>query len=775
MVMKRKFDLYILFSLLLVVIFAGCRDESLVSSSVDTAEGEVTIRFYAGERPVIVSRSDDAEEVLDNVVVYALDGDGKVLKSIYQQLDNRNYVTMYLPSGTTELLAVCNYDYPDNLLKLETKTAIESQKVQINKIGEAYKGCYVMTGTLPIENDATKLEIPVYRIAARFDVDVLFAPTDEEGNFVATDAFELVSVTLCDAPKVTWLMRKGYDAVADAPKDETTDAPLLTEAGVDAMVTDESQPKTVDENAFLSDQVLDFEKYSKDSDSSTAGGDDGNSNNDTPDYSFAFNMFENRRGGLNIENKDQWTSLIGTVETQWQLLKKKFADGDETDETDGFPKATYLKLTGVYRTDVGKASETAAEVSYYIYLGGNNYSDYNVFRNYHYKYTVTIKSGRWDGADTRVEGIDLTGTKVYASLDEPLDAHFNAVKTMVYSSGGCRIYVKNPDQTPWLELSTSEAYLPNKVGSTPDEKTAQYSLECDPGITYVYIHTDEYIREQNSPLQNDLQTYRTGTICCRDNNTGQLNELEVKQYPAQLVILDYYDALTVKHVKDTFFVERILEEKNIEWGFKEYWSLTMDNLITTGQWDGLSNTRKLFETALHGDGFEGDTNDPGLDLPGLEDPAYPGATGPHGEQGWAVPTNVAVGYAIAKNRDRNGNGRIDYDEIVWYMPAMKELKAIYEHLERKEVDFEATTEKFASSTPSAAGPNAANPGRFYYIKMATGDLSLAMRNRAYNVLCCRRKGAWQGNVDAGGGGEVTIPDGGYGDEDFIMPKTETSN
>lgn len=770
MVMKDKFDLYILFSLLLVVIFAGCRDESLVSSSVDVAEGEVTIRFYAGERPVIVSRSDDAEEVLDNVVVYALDGDGKVLKSIYQQLDNRDYVTMYLPSGTAELLAVCNYDYPDNLLKLETKADIKAVQVQINRAEEAYKGCYVLTGTLALP--AGELIIPVHRIAARFDVEIYFSPQDETGAVVKTDAFDIVSVTLCDAPKVTWLMRKGYEAVDDPATnniavDETTQAPLLLQASADAMVTNTDNPKIVNKDAFLPEQELNFKEYESPEDVGVGIL--------YPEYVLSFDMFENRRGGLDTKNEEQWSSLIGGDKNHWQLLKKKFADGDEGDDTDGFPKASYLKITGIYRTGVGTAAETAAEVSYYIYLGGNNYSDYNVFRNYHYKYTVTIKSGRWDGADTRVEGIDLTGTKVYASLDEPLDAHFNAVKTMVYSSGGCRIYVKNPDQTPWLELSTSEAYLPNKVGSTSDEKTAQYSLVCDPGITYVYIHTDEYIREQNSPLQNDLQTYRTGTICCRDNNTGQLNELEVKQYPAQLVILDYYDALTVKHVKDTFFVERILEEKNIEWGFKEYWSLTMDNLITTGQWDGLSNTRKLFETALHGDGFEGDDNDPGLDLPGLEDPAYPGATGPHGEQGWAVPTNVAVGYAIAKNRDRNGNGRIDYDEIVWYMPAMKELEAIYEHLERKEVDFEATTEKFASSTPSAAGPNAANPGRFYYIKMATGDISLAMRNRSYNVLCCRRKGAWQGNADAGGGGEVTIPDGGYGDEDFIMPKTETSN
>lgn len=772
--MKYKFNFYILFSLLLTVILAGCRDESWSALSSGTSnEGEVTIRIAAGDTPFIVSRSDEAaNEILDNVVLYALDEDGKVQKSLYQQLDNRDYVTMYLPAGVTELLAVCNYDYPDDLLKLETKDDIEAVQVQINKAEEAYKGCYVLTGTLALPAD--ELIIPVHRIAARFDVKIYFSPQDEEGQLVNTDAFDIVSVTLCDAPKVTWLMRKGYESVDDPATnkiavDETTKAPLLLKASADAMVTNTGNPKIVDTDAFLPEQELSFEEYELPEDVGVGIL--------YPEYVLSFDMFENRRGGLDTKNGEQWSSLIGGDKNHWQLLKKKFADGDEGDVTDGFPKASYLKITGIYRTEVGTAAETAAEVSYYIYLGGNNYSDYNVFRNYHYKYFVTIKSGRWDGADTRIEGIDLTGTKVYAALDEPLDAHFNALKTMVYSAGGCEIYVKNPDLTPWLEVSTREQYIPKKLGTEPDETVAGYELNCSAGITYVYIHTDEYVPEQTLPQQNSQQSIRTGIICYKDKNTGMVNELEVKQYPAQMVILDYYDALTVKHVKDTFFVEHLLEEKNIEWGFKEYWSLTMDNLITTGQWDGLSNTRKLFETALHGDGFEGDANDPdpGLDLPGLEDPAYPGALGPNNESAWAVPANVAVGYAIAKNRDRNGNGRIDYDEIVWYMPAMKELKAIYEHLERNEVNFDATTEKFASSTPSAAGPNAANPGRFYYIKMATGDISLAMRNRSYNVLCCRRKGAWQGNADASGSGGVTIPDDGYDDEDFIMPKTETSN
>lgn len=728
--MRNKVILYGLLNLLFIFIFPSCTDEHLADFSSETSSGqEITINLHTKEATFVESRNGDETEVLDNVVVYVLDAGGQVLKNIYQQLDNRNYVTMYIPEGASSLFAICNYDNPDALLQKKKLDEIKELKITIENYEEAYRGCYVMSSMDAIAIEGTTMDVPVYRVAAHFDVKINFAP-ESEGQ-----TFDITSVMLYNIPNVTWVVRHGEDK-------ENNTLPLLANNN-DAMYSNGS----LSSEAFLSNQTVDFIRET-----------DGANEADDIDYTLSFDMFENRRGGVDIDNYP-WPS---SYQDNKQLYKAEIAKGEQ------FEYATYLKITGVYKVDNG----LVREVSYKIYLGENNFSDYNVYRNYKYDYTITIKSGTSDGIDTRVEAENLTSMKVYAALDEPLDAHFNAVRAMVYSPGKWEMYVKNPDVTPWLEISTSELYIPNKLDNIGQHvNAAQYKLEGSGGITYVYIHTDEYVPEQTSPQQNSLQSVRSGIVCYKDKNTGLVKELEVKQYPSQMVILDYYDALTVKHVKDTFFVEHLLEEKNIEWGFKEYWSLTMDNLITTGQWDGLSNTRKLFETALHGDGFEGDANDPGLDLPGLEDPAYPGVS--------SMPANVAVGYAIAKNRDRNGNGRIDYDEIVWYMPAMKELKAIYEHLERNEVNFDATTEKFASSTPSAAGPNAANPGRFYYIKMATGDISLAMRNRSYNVLCCRRKGAWQGNADAGGSGGVTIPDDGYDDgyddEDFIMPKTETSN
>ena len=44
-----------------------------------------------------------------------------------------------------------------------------------------------------------------------------------------------------------------------------------------------------------------------------------------------------------------------------------------------------------------------------------------------------------------------------------------------------------------------------------------------------------------------------------------------------------------------------------------------------------------------------------------------------------------------------------------------------------------------------------------------------MRNRYYNVICCRRKGAWMAGADAGFDSNITNDDA-WNEEDEIMPK-----
>ena len=89
---------------------------------------------------------------------------------------------------------------------------------------------------------------------------------------------------------------------------------------------------------------------------------------------------------------------------------------------------------------------------------------------------------------------------------------------------------------------------------------------------------------------------------------------------------------------------------------------------------------------------------------------------------------------------------------------------------RGNVFFQNSQDKFHSSTPYLAGYTDEVPGRSFYVKMGSGEKSFAMRDRQYNVICCRRKGAWTGNEDAGYGGGITVDDEWNDDEVDVMPK-----
>ena len=120
---------------------------------------------------------------------------------------------------------------------------------------------------------------------------------------------------------------------------------------------------------------------------------------------------------------------------------------------------------------------------------------------------------------------------------------------------------------------------------------------------------------------------------------------------------------------------------------------------------------------------------------------------------------------MQKNRDRNGNGKIDYDEIMWYWPATKELKQIYET--KAYLSFEGSEEQFHASTPSSADPAGVTPGFSYSVRMNDGKTRIVQRDRNLNVIACRRKGAWRGPSDENASGNVT-KDGDWDEGDEVI-------
>ncbi len=734
-------------------IFAqsSCNDD--MGDGGHAADGKVTVELSSPTLSVISTRAGSDSETIENVAVFVFAADGtKNMGFTQTSSENIRYIDIYLDDSKDETVyAVCNYPDPDALVKdVNSLSDMQKKTLTVSNADGAYPGQYVMTGHTTVAaikaslNKGETAKIPLYRVAAHLNFTIKVSTGDSDGD---GGDFKMTDVYICNVPKGSCLLRSTED-------ENNTDI----SGGCTSDYTYNTDADKMRQKYFSSYKLTTQEENGA--------------------VTASFDMFENRRGCVKDESTS-WPELDGLEKHEKydyykQLYKRNRAMdypsnigkitigadvSNETLETDGttgamvkasqFYNATYLRIDGVYQ----RANGTTYKTSYYVYLGGDNYKDFNIRRNYWYNHEITIKAH--DEFDHRVTGELLGGLTVYASLDE-LDAHCNSVKALMYAPEDWTVSVKNPDETPWLEVSHSAVYKPRLLGQTPKGDEAAFSISGTKGLTYFYVHTDDYIPDIDSPEQNASVKPRTGTIVCQCKGVKQ--ELTVVQLPAQLVVLSKnYDALTFGAVRDTFFIERKLEQKYIPWGFYHYWSFETDNMISTGTWDGLSNTRRLYNVGLYGQKTKSGKQ--------LIEPAYPESNYPSG-----LPYDHAIGYIVQKNRDRNGNGKIDYDEIMWYWPATKELQQIYKS--KTNLDFEGSEEQFHASTPSSSDRDGITLGFSYSVRMNDGKVRIVQRDRKYNVIACRRKSAWRGPDNAGASGGVNInKDWDEGDE-VIIPKAK---
>ncbi len=746
--MNRMMKYIAYLSVLSLTLFAlsSCVEDRIERD--DAADGKVTIALSSPAPSVITTRAGTDSETIENVAVFVFAADGTKNSGFSQtSSENIQYIDVYLDETTDHsVYAVCNYPDPDALVSAVTSlNDLKARTLTVSAADGAFPGHYVMSGyttVAAIKADIASgntAKIPLYRLAAHLNFTIKVSTDDETGD---GGEFKLADIYICNVPKGSYLLRSSEDE-SDA------------ESGAEITGSCASDYTYNADAALMRANYFRSYKLSTQEESSGA-------------ITAEFDLFENRRGSI-PDTDANWPELNGLQSHEKyryykQLYKRNRAIdypdyinqitigkdvSNETLEEDArvragqFYNATYLRIDGVYRRTNGATYET----SYYVYLGCDNYRDYNIRRNYWYNHEIIIKAQ--DDYEHRVTGDLLDGLSVYASLDDALDAHCNVVKALMYAPEDWTVSVKDPDSTPWLEVSHSATYKPRLLGQSATGDEAAFSISGTRGLNYFYIHTDDYIPDIDTPEQNDGVPTRTGTIVCKSKNVTK--ELTVEQLPAQLVILDIkFDLITFGAVRDTFFIERKLEEKYMPWGFYHYWSFETDNMISTGTWDGLSNTRRLYNVGLYGQKKKNGDQ--------LIDPAYPSG----------LLYEHALGYIVQKNRDRNGNGKIDYDEIMWYWPATKELKQIYESKEY--LDFEGSETQFHASTPSGADPDGVTPGLSYSVKMSDGKTHIVLRDRRYNVLACRRKNAWRGSGDENAGGGVVIdPDWDDGDE-VIIPK-----
>lgn len=737
MIMKM-ISIYIL---LFLFVFSSCQNEIPVGGE-DTISGKQTFQLVQPEMPVVITRSYTETESIENVAVFSFDESGKYLTSYTESSSgNISSISIYLDKNKTQTLyVICNhpnYQALEERIKTEGDfEALKNENITIQQHDGAFSGKYVMTGFIKLEaNTVWNKKIYLKRLAAHFDFAISFDPVNDN------DDFKLTSVSVHQIPKGSKLL--GFES----------DNSL--ETNIDDYVYSE-ELNTMKSRFFDSGYTLATQEQSPVGEARFTA-------------LAVFDMFENRRG--QVEDIDiNWPELTGMEDENFRYYKQLYKrvrakdypkhigeieKNAEVPEDAQFYFASYLLIEGVYQNSLGSTFQT----KYYVYLGGDEYKDFNVCRNTYYKYDISIKS--YDELDTRVSGQSLDGLTVFIS-DEILDSHCNVVRGLLYAPSKWEVYVKNPDKTPWLEVSHSSVYKPNLHGTEAKGDEAAFRINGSAGLSYFYVHTDDYIPNITDPDQNKDQDERVGIVVCKNIENGIEKEFTVKQLPARLVRLHIdYDIHLAKPIDEDFFVENKLEQKYMPYGFLHYWSFITDDLIAAGQWDGLANTRRLYQVATEGDKW------------GVE-PAYPDG----------IPYDHALGYVLSKNRDRNGNGKIDPDEIMWYWAAANELQALVGHVyggsdyypsecaqTLEGLGFEEILSgNYHSSSPSVADPAGITPGSSYYVNMGNGKKWIGQRDRRYNVIAARRAGAWKGPDSGNAGGNVDEDGDDLEDEEVIMPK-----
>ena len=726
-----------------LAFFMACAQELENVSGISGADEKGVLICLAPEgMGLIETRAEGtpADSRIENVIIYACDPEtGNVLRSYQQELDDPDKeVRMILPQQAVDLYAVCNSN--DLSTDLGNISELQGKLVEIEQLGDAFNGSMIMYGTkslteADVQNKTVPQTIRVKRIAAKITFTVKFAPE------VQGDQFYLTQIRAYNVPARTYIVEREQTSIYAAAEGDAVHL---------------ASGQTDNAGYYLQDCLLTPEESI-----------DGNT--------VDFYLFENRRGGIDTstdEGKNKFTAIYPD-ENNWQFLKGNIG-------RDEYPYATYVNIEGNYLSADGLSQKAV----YTIYLGTNEYSDFNVFRNCHYVVTSTIKS--CNVIDTRVDAKIMNDAELTGSFNNPLDAHCNAVRCFGYTRNpeGWEIYVDEPDEHPWLEISFSSQYCPRIAGKSYDDDrmVAASRMEGSGQLTsYFYIHTDEYIPENpnaNESLNNatDEKSWRTGYVILRDKANGTSDTIEVKQRPAQVVKMPITNLLGDITGYNEYFVEYELEQKNITWGFLKYGANPVMTGMINDRWDGLSNTRKLYQEAVKIDesnpDYEGE--DAGIYWGAyngyltVEDGPYPHLTNMKDIID-RIPDDHMIKYVLGKNRDRNGNGYIDYDEIVWYVPALDELAELWRVLDEKHIAFQNSGDRFHSSTPYLAGYTDEVPGRAFYVKN-NGETGFAMRDRQYNVICCRRKGAWTGNNDAALGGNVTTDDKWDDAETDILPK-----
>ena len=401
--MKKSLILYSL-ALACSLFFIGCSEEALPESENGRIrqEGATQLTLIpAFNRNVTVKSVANANETLiSNVWVIQLDGDGNVLQGENAPLyegnvtdagSNQYTINVKLSTEAQEILFIANTG--DNTLfnNVITKGDVEAKAFTFENESElALRTGMIMCGTW--KTGDADYNIKMKRAIAKVDF-----------TLEANSSFVLQSIQVKNVPNKLYYFRENleadgnniayYPAISEITKESTYEEELENPQNLSAIWYDlEWMPDGDDLTGVLLNEAKTFTWY----------------------------LPENGRG-------------IGSATNQRDKNKTTAAEGQGD-------YCTYIQVKGFYRNE-----DLTTGVTYNIYLGENNYNNYNIIRNTNYKVHTTIL------------GIDRTDTRISKEDGEEI----TPINYLDYTDNG----------SPWFVIAAENNGSTNWENPTPPAGT----------------------------------------------------------------------------------------------------------------------------------------------------------------------------------------------------------------------------------------------------------------------------------------------------------------
>lgn len=401
-------------------------------------------------------------------------------------------------------------------------------------------------------------------------------------------------------------------------------------------------------------------------------------------YAFLY-MYENRRGGR----------VAGSPTDTNQKNKALYAPAN----------ATSIAFRGYYKTT---ATNTVTGVTTTVYLGANNYNDYNVQRGYDYSYIATIKGINDINVDSRVES-NTYGYQVNV-FNTTMDNHPDRrpMRIMSWPGTSTITILQSDGVTPapadfWLKISSidlNQAVNNQRVTYSPATDMTVSKVLTFPELTpsamasqMVYLYADENTTttKRNAVVQivstaalTNSQTitipisqwgYQTmGNVGFRSfTTTGALNAAD-----DYILAVENIEEATLNLTPGAAAGTEALT--NMQWGFNLTIAEPTTNASEFYYRNGYESTLWLVYTNFTG--AMGSTLRPPFGRISTTGSGVASTTITENAMNPIFNTYPAR-YCFEKNRDLDGDGKITnpntlgVNEINWYLPSADELYSTY--------------------------------------------------------------------------------------------------